>query len=78
MVDFTSVSVLADLVELKVEDMVRYFDGPSVMMGCYGISIDISGCSFEKVKGLHIQDYRTFPSGKDHTLKVFNQGSVGV
>jgi hypothetical protein len=38
MVDFTSVSVLADLVELKVEDMVRYFDGPSAMMGCYGIS----------------------------------------
>jgi hypothetical protein len=36
--DFTRLLLLADLVELKVEDMVRYFDGPSVMMGRYGIS----------------------------------------
>jgi hypothetical protein len=37
-VDFTRLLLLANLVELKVEDMVRYFDGLSVMMGCYGIS----------------------------------------
>jgi hypothetical protein len=37
-VEFTRLLLLADLVELKVEDMVRYFDGPSAMMGCYGIS----------------------------------------
>jgi hypothetical protein len=36
--EFTRLLLLADLVELKVEDMVRYLDGPSVMMGCYGIS----------------------------------------